>query len=243
MVDRVRCTTCGAESFAGPNLHCSGCYALELHERWARLSRHGTPVSQCAFTNGALDSLEFASENGRIACRANGRELLSWTDPDPITRGRASADLGRLRGRNLAYPDWRDAARVTSRHRLDYSFEHAPAAWDAQSGIWRGTHRWACVPHWSFFSGRGEAGAPESPTTGPAPTRTGNAPSTVHARASRTAWAPVPAAGRTRWGLACKVRLAPSRDAVASHLRPDTEITPPPPPAPAPTRTADVTGQ
>ncbi len=25
MVDRVRCATCGAESFAGPNLHCSTC--------------------------------------------------------------------------------------------------------------------------------------------------------------------------------------------------------------------------
>ena len=29
-----------------------------------------------------------------------------------------------------------------------------------RSGQWRGTHRWACVPRWSFFGGRGDRGAP-----------------------------------------------------------------------------------
>lgn len=26
MVDRVRCSACGAESFAGPNMHCAACF-------------------------------------------------------------------------------------------------------------------------------------------------------------------------------------------------------------------------
>ncbi|MBR4418327.1 MAG: hypothetical protein IKS67_16220, partial [Victivallales bacterium] len=61
----------------------------------------------------------------------------------------------------LSQPDWRDSALVSSSNRLDYSFEHAPTAWFPQIGSWKATHRWACVPRWSFFAGRGIPGPTE----------------------------------------------------------------------------------
>ena len=49
---------------------------------------------------------------------------------------------------------------MESSHRVDYSFEDAPTAWEVRAGAWQGTHRWACVPRWSFFGGRGKRGGP-----------------------------------------------------------------------------------
>lgn len=51
MVDRVKCISCGAESFAGPNIYCPGCFGRlkaahdkllaeneKLHEELVRMS-------------------------------------------------------------------------------------------------------------------------------------------------------------------------------------------------------------
>ena len=137
-------------------------YRIELGQQQARLVRGGSVVTQCAFEDATLESLEAALGQGRITLRANDRRLLEWEDPAPLAGGEVAADMGPTRGQQFHSPDWRDAARVTSTHRLDYSFEHAPTAWEVQSGTWRGTHRWACVPRWSFFGGRGDPAGPHA---------------------------------------------------------------------------------
>lgn len=105
-----------------------------------------------------------ANGDGAIVLTVNGQDCLAWRDDQPIRKGWLAADLGRTSGispHQLRATDWRDHALVTSTHRLDYSFEHAPTAWTPQAGTWQGTHRWACVPKWSFFAGRGQPGPAE----------------------------------------------------------------------------------
>ncbi|HQL86694.1 MAG: hypothetical protein GX574_09765 [Lentisphaerae bacterium] len=106
-----------------------------------------------------------ANGDGAIVLTVNGQACLTWQDEQPLRKGWLAADLGRTSGLSssqLEKPDWRDHALVTSTNRLDYSFEHAPTAWMPQAGNWQGTHRWACVPKWSFFAGRGPAGPAET---------------------------------------------------------------------------------
>ncbi|MBP5640822.1 MAG: hypothetical protein J6X55_15175 [Victivallales bacterium] len=99
----------------------------------------------------------------------NDKERISWKAPSFVERkGFIATSLGPAAGvANLNAPDWRDTALVSSSHRMDYSFEHAPTAWFPQAGDWKATHRWACVPKWSFFAGRG--------TPSPAEVDNGNA--------------------------------------------------------------------
>ncbi len=93
----------------------------------------------------------------------HGKSLMEAELPqDFARRGFLAADLGAASDlKHLDAADWRDSALVSSSHRMDYSFEHAPTAWHPQAGSWKATHRWACVPRWSFFAGRGEAGPTE----------------------------------------------------------------------------------
>ncbi|OGV74026.1 MAG: hypothetical protein A3K18_16680 [Lentisphaerae bacterium RIFOXYA12_64_32] len=131
-------------------------YRLRLAEQRATLTRAGVAAADAAFPDASLDEIEFSAAAGRVTVRLNGRDLIDWADPSPLTSGSALADLGPTSGA----PDWRDTVRLSSTHRLDYGFDSAPVAWEAQSGTWCATHRWACVPEWSFFGGRGAPGAP-----------------------------------------------------------------------------------
>ena len=128
----------------------------------ATLSKEGTSCTTCKLDAKELTSLKAAADNGVITLEMNGLNLLEWKDSNPIASGMMGVDFGTANlGRSLHHPDWRDTALVMSSHRLDYSFENAPAAWYAQSGRWQGTHRWACVPRWSFYGGRGPKGVVE----------------------------------------------------------------------------------
>ncbi|MBR4221400.1 MAG: hypothetical protein IKR81_09605, partial [Victivallales bacterium] len=128
----------------------------------ATLSKEGTQLATSKLEAPAVTSLKAAASNGLITLELNGQKLLEWKDPTPISSGMMAADFGKGNlGRSLHHSDWRDTALVMSSHRLDYSFENAPAAWYAQSGRWQGTHRWACVPKWSFYGGRGPKGVVE----------------------------------------------------------------------------------
>ena len=112
----------------------------------------------------AITSIKAGALGGHLTLEINGAVVLEADDAEPITSGFVAADHGAttdVSPRNLHRPDWRDSTLVNSSHRLDYSFEHAPAAWRADAGQWQGTHRWACVPKWSFFGGRGVAGSAE----------------------------------------------------------------------------------
>ena len=71
------------------------------------------------------------------------------------TQGRP-CDLGGARDRRPP-PDWRDSTTValpSTRLRLRARTNSLVP----QIGSWKSTHRWACVPKWSFFAGRGIPG-------------------------------------------------------------------------------------
>lgn len=135
-------------------------YGLRLSGQKVMLSKGERAIAEAPVDASTLDSLKFQADAGRVTCDVNGAEVLTWVDPEPLVDGFVGADLGRTYGNRLRWPDWRDTARIESSRRLDYNFGSAPTAWAAQSGVWSGTHRWACVPRWSFFGGRGTAGAP-----------------------------------------------------------------------------------
>ncbi len=148
--------------FTAPGKPDSG-YAFVLRAEKLELRREGRLVASSPLEAKALTALECRIDDGQVSCRINGEDALTWEDSDPIRQGYVWADLGPvhgLGGRGLRQPDWRDSAHVTSTHRLDYNFDFAPAAWRLHSGAWQSTNRWACVPLWSFFAGRGARGAP-----------------------------------------------------------------------------------
>ena len=134
-------------------------YGIRLEGRNIRLTRDGVLAAEHPLEATSLESISLSVDAGTVSCSVNGADVLAWTDPNPLTQGEVGADIGPVRGSSHR-PDWRDTATIESSHRLDYSFDHAPTAWDVRSGRWRGTHRWACVPRWSFFGGRGDPGAP-----------------------------------------------------------------------------------
>ena len=103
-------------------------YRLTLSEKRALLAKDEKTVGEAAFRDATLSSVELTAAAGQIRFQANGKTIVEWQDPNPLAEGFVGADLGPLRGANLRWSDWRDRARVTSSHRIDYSFDHAPAA-------------------------------------------------------------------------------------------------------------------
>ena len=141
--------------FAEPDRPGSG-YRLEVDAKAVSVSREGETVATAPHGIEQVTSLEFAAEEGSLRVALNGTEVAAWRDPAPLTSGRVGASLGRTSGLNVRRADWRDTTRVESSHRIDYGFDCAPVAWESPDAAWRATHRWACVPKWSFFGGRGE---------------------------------------------------------------------------------------
>ncbi|MBT7301316.1 MAG: hypothetical protein HN849_17470, partial [Victivallales bacterium] len=130
-------------------------YRLVLDAKQVALFRAGKQVGSAPHSLPRVGSLDFSAVAGQIRILLDGKEAVSWRDPAPLTSGRVGAKLGRTYGLNVGRADWRDTARVESSHRIDYGFDRAPVAWESPDAVWRATHRWACVPKWSFFGGRG----------------------------------------------------------------------------------------
>ena len=139
--------------FAEPGTPGMG-YRLRWDEGTLALTRAGKMVHSAKPPAEGVASLEFAVSAEGIRLEANGRALTDTTNRTVALAGRIGADLGPTAAAWATDPDWRDHVRVTSSHRVEYSFDHAPAAWTAQCGVWRSTNRWACVPEWSFLGGR-----------------------------------------------------------------------------------------
>jgi hypothetical protein len=135
-------------------------YRLLLTKDRVALERDGKEVASGVFAGEKLNRIAADVDEGQVRFWVNDALVLTWRDQEPITHGFVGADVGRTWRGSRGRGDWRDDARLESTHRLDYGFDAAPAAWEAQSGDWRGTHRWACVPKWSFFGGRGRSGSP-----------------------------------------------------------------------------------
>jgi len=143
-------------------------YRFTITGKQVVLERNGVPAARAVVEKvRELKSIECIADAGRIACLLNDRSAIEWRDPEPIQRGFLRAELGPVfdlppgaGASALHWRDWRDHASVTSSHRLDYNFDFAATAWRVHSGVWQTTNRWACVPLWSFFAGRGRPGIP-----------------------------------------------------------------------------------
>ncbi len=140
-------------------------YSFTISKEKISVAKNRTPLKETKMEPfPAITAIKAGVNGKRISLEINGTTVIETDDSEPITSGFVAADLGETRdvsGRNLRRPDWRDSTLIKSTHRLDYSFEHAPSAWRADAGQWQGTHRWACVPKWSFFGGRGVPGPAE----------------------------------------------------------------------------------
>jgi hypothetical protein len=136
-------------------------YRVVLGADRIALTRRGVAASTAPLAVAELSTVAVAVAAGRVTVAVNGQETLVWQDPEPLDKGEVAAQFGPTAEMTLGTPDWRDTTRIQSSHRLDYGFDAAPAAWSVGAGRWQGDHRWACVPKWSFFGGRGEAGPPE----------------------------------------------------------------------------------
>lgn len=128
-------------------------YLFEWNSGQARLMHQGKVVAESKGNQPELQSLTATAEKGELSVLAPGISLQTKLD-SPVS-GTISADLGRTSGWRLRNADWRDEAQVTSSHLKQYAFDSAPTAWLPMTGTWQSTNRWACVPMWSFFGGRG----------------------------------------------------------------------------------------
>ena len=135
-------------------------YLLECKDGKAVLSLDGNKLAETAVPKEITELKLDASTSVTISF--NGQPLIKHAASAANLNGFLAANLGTIHPLSqLSQPDWRDSVLVSSSNRLDYSFEHAPTAWFPQIGSWKATHRWACVPRWSFFAGRGIAGPTE----------------------------------------------------------------------------------
>lgn len=133
---------------------------IAVKDQKASLNVNGKPIAE-APAPPEINSLNLTITHSRkLTFQLNDKQLFQAEIPEDCQlKGDLAVDLGGASGlEDLAGPDWRDSTTVRSSHRLDYSFEHAPTAWFPQIGSWKSTHRWACVPKWSFFAGRGIPG-------------------------------------------------------------------------------------
>ncbi|MBN2451475.1 MAG: hypothetical protein JXR77_13875, partial [Lentisphaeria bacterium] len=138
-------------------------YGITVGAGYVALAREGREVTRGEGVAEAPDALEVVVRAGCVEVTVNQRRALAWEDPVPLSKGDVGVDFGRSPATAARDADWRDTLTLESTHRLDYGFDHAPAAWHAAAGTWQATHRWACVPKWSFFGGRGDPGPPECP--------------------------------------------------------------------------------
>ncbi|MDP7251482.1 MAG: hypothetical protein QGF00_17880 [Planctomycetota bacterium] len=128
-------------------------YVFEWSFGQARLMHQGKVVAQAKGNQRGLSSLSAKAEKGKLAVTASGVSLQAKLS-GPVS-GTIAADLGRTSGWHFGRRDWRDETQITSSHLKQYAFDSAPTAWLPATGIWQSTNRWACVPRWSFFGGRG----------------------------------------------------------------------------------------
>ena len=134
-------------------------YRLKWDRRGTTLLRHTTALVSTKTPAGGVSSVQFAITNGNLTASLNRARIAKTTDANPLPGGHAGAKLTPYAGHRLKQRDWRDTSRVTSSRYLTYAFDAAPTAWAAQSGDWGSINRWACVPMWSFFGGRGAGNA------------------------------------------------------------------------------------
>ncbi|HHX41459.1 MAG TPA: fibronectin type III domain-containing protein, partial [Armatimonadetes bacterium] len=131
-------------------------YRLLLDSGNLTLYRGATPVKKAAVAGkparievnaGRVRVLGAPGDGeGELAC------LLEYADSKPLARGRVGVRFARW----VSPEAVARMARVASPRMAEYRFDAAPIDWGIEAGEWIATTRWACVPHWNFFGGRGD---------------------------------------------------------------------------------------
>ncbi|MBI3921142.1 MAG: fibronectin type III domain-containing protein [Armatimonadetes bacterium] len=91
-------------------------------------------------------------DGGRIEVWDEEKKLLAYTDLTPIRSGQVGVRFSNSGSLAMASR----GVHVSSPAMVEYQFDSAPADWEIESGDWLATNRWACVPVWNFFGGRGD---------------------------------------------------------------------------------------
>lgn len=113
------------------------------------LSRNDAVVktARVALPDEGTPQLAIRRAGDTLYGRVNGRVVVKFTDPHPLTNHHQIAfrfQGGTPRISDVAY--WSDNV-------LDYTFDTAPVDWWIGSGVWDVTNRWSCTPDWSWFGG------------------------------------------------------------------------------------------
>jgi hypothetical protein len=126
-------------------------YKLLFEAGKITLTRDGKVLSSAnvADTSG----LSISVRRGRITVADEEKTLLTYTDRTPLSSGRVALNF-----RSAISPtEIANIVAVASSNMLEYRFDAAPVDWQIESGIWQSTTRWACVPNWNFYGGKGES--------------------------------------------------------------------------------------
>ena len=113
------------------------------------LRRNGQIVSQEREASAEPGTIKLGRVGRYVMGYIDGRRVLSFRDPDPLTGQRVafSTDRQRFDTGNLT---------VYSPNLWAYNFHRAPVEWRQAGGVWKVTNRWQCDPRWSFFSGQSD---------------------------------------------------------------------------------------
>lgn len=125
-------------------------YRLQLEAAKAMLRRKGKLLASAALP--ADTDLHIKIRGGSVQVWGDGGKLLDYEDTHPAPGGRVGLSF---RSRITPF-EISNAVQVSSPNFMEYRFDSAPVDWRIESGMWQSTTRWACVPNWNFYGGRGE---------------------------------------------------------------------------------------
>jgi hypothetical protein len=128
----------------------TGGYRMRLEDKRLSLVKDGQVLASGAFDPQA--DLHILADAGQFEITSGGHRVLQYADHKPLTTGRVGL---RVDGAPTAAAVAGEVA-LTSPSAREYRFDVAPTDWEIEAGDWQTTTRWACVPDWNFFGGRGE---------------------------------------------------------------------------------------
>lgn len=127
----------------------AGGYRLRIEPKRLALYRYDQLLTTA--DGEATGDIKMQVRGGEIAVSCGDKRLLSYLDKNPLASGRAGIRIDGY----AQPPAVAQAVEVTSPTMREYRFDVAPVDWEVESGEWQTTTRWACVPDWNFFGGRG----------------------------------------------------------------------------------------
>ena len=115
----------------------------------AVLLRQGKSVCDQTVAASEIKSLLVTKGGSAISVLLNASKLFEYTDPKPLTQGRAAFVAEGV----TVIPD---ELSVTEDNVFDYTFHRAPTDWRVSTGNWSITSRWICAPRFTWFAGESD---------------------------------------------------------------------------------------